>query len=192
MNHDAPIINEAYCSYVRALRRLHELEIAGQQQSPEAADLESALEAAWEPLTPEQRESVAGLGSDLNWIRRGLPPRGVQKEQITDSDRESLAQAIATGSPHEALRRLRHCAAVIPATELAYLRGNAWLRLEEYETALLFYRHAKKLTPGDRDFAFIEFYCLSFVDPTAAFERAKAILGAEGRQAVAGPATSPT
>ncbi|HUY89252.1 MAG TPA: hypothetical protein VMV10_10995 [Pirellulales bacterium] len=167
MSHDAPVINEAYRIYVRILRRLHQLEVAGQAQSPEAAELESQLEDAWEPLTSDQRESVAGLGSDLNWIRRGLPPRGTPKEKVQSEDLKAVQRAIQANRPREVLWRLRHCAAAMPQAELARLRGDAWAKLGEHETALLFFEHATRLDPTTGSLASIALDAIGKADPQA-------------------------
>lgn len=145
MSTDAPIINEAFRNYARILRRLHQLEVAGQAGSPEAAELETQLEDAWAPLTSEQRESVAGLGSDLNWIRRGLPPRGTPKAKVQPEDLRALDRALRANRPHEVLCRLRQCAAVLPPADLARHRGDAWAQLGEHETAAIFFEHASRL-----------------------------------------------
>ena len=74
MSHFNPTLNNQYRHYAELLLDHHRFLIERNDDSVEAVAAE--LTAPWDELDATQRRSLAGLGSDLNWVRRDLePPR---------------------------------------------------------------------------------------------------------------------
>lgn len=168
--------DSAYRDYVRMLRELHQLWVDGREESAEAEALCNQMDAAWEGLNSEMKETVGGLASDLNWIRRG-PVAGEQPEEdVLREARPALASARQAGDWHGTLRHLRRCAPYLPQANVAFLRGRAWSELGDEAIALLFFEHARRLDPRNGNLALVALASLSKVDPTLAQRRASEVL----------------
>jgi tetratricopeptide (TPR) repeat protein len=176
------LVDERYEEYVRLLRQLHQLWIEEQGESPQADALRDQMDVSWEKLTPEQREIIGGLASDLNCIRRGPVPSGKSEEEVKREDEPALRLALKSKDWHATLTHLRRCAPYRRAEEVAYLRGRAWSELGDHETALLFFERAKELRPQNGNFAFVTLECLNRVDPERALQHCGEVLSDDTRR----------
>ncbi|HJT33442.1 MAG TPA: hypothetical protein VJ783_15470 [Pirellulales bacterium] len=101
----------------------------------------------WDELDSAQKQSLSGLGSDLNWIRRrGQPaPRAKLADQVTDAEIERVVRACDIGDWNGLLHDLRICGARLPAAEIARLRATAWQELGFAKLSKLFASFATEL-----------------------------------------------
>jgi tetratricopeptide (TPR) repeat protein len=176
MNAPEPLLNEAYREYVRLLRRLHQLFVESKEESAEAEELYDRMDAAWRTLSQEQEDSIGGLIADLNCVRRGPVPSQKSSSVVFGQTFPALVKAKQSDDWHEVLKELRPLAPFLPPAGLAYMRGRAWSELEDYETALLFFKHAEKIDPNNGKYAYAALECLARVDAEQAAHRAHEIL----------------
>src|SRR5437879_1996397 len=108
MSADQPTLDEPYRRYTQLLLRHHHLLSEGKEAAAETEVVEEEMTRLWERLAEAQRRSLSGLGSDLNWIRRGCrpPPKGRRPEEVAPQDCEALVQARAENDWHGVLHQL--------------------------------------------------------------------------------------
>jgi hypothetical protein len=140
MNAIAPNVNESYNRYVGLLLQHHRHLSHGTDESDAAMVVEDAMTELWECLDPAQRESLAGLSSDLNWVRwRGmLAPSGRRPEEIAPAVFRALHDAQTGAHWHQMLHLLRLCAPAAASDQLACLRALAWFELGQPLVAGIF------------------------------------------------------
>lgn len=123
-----PTMNDAYHEYAGLLLRRHRLLEDSKDESPETEAVEERLTALWAGFDETQRQSLNGIASDLNWVRRhGQPaPKARRPEEVTGSEEKQLQRAEKGGDWHTALHLLRVCAPKLDdAAELARRRARA-------------------------------------------------------------------
>ena len=147
-------IDRPFAEYVSLLRRLHRLFTDGKGDSAEADALRDEMDVPWHELTEEERGIVSGLAADLNSIRRGAVSSGKSREELLQENEPALARAYRAGEWYEVLKHLRRLAGVKKPAEVSYLRGRAWSKLLDDETALLFFQHAFVLEPKNGTIAY--------------------------------------
>lgn len=142
-----PILDENFREYVDIQLRRHSLILEGRTESAELQSLEDRMDALWEGLDENQRRSVRGMSSDLNWIlRKGEPPaKGRPASEVTQEEQEELLTAQGLHEWHAVLHYLRICAATIPPARLAYFRGMAYWNIELPKYSTCFYKLAADL-----------------------------------------------
>ena len=150
MSANVPTLDDRYRRYAELLLQYHRLLSEGKDEAAETEAVEEEMAGLWEGLDEAQRRSLAGLGSDLIWVRRGcqLPPKGRRPEEVTSEDLQALAQAEAQNDWHGLLHYLRLCSPRIPPARLASLRASAWAALQFPELASLFSDLAAVLATG--------------------------------------------
>ena len=128
MTFSRPTIDSSYRAYADLLLRRHRLLGQGKDKGEEIAEVEDGLSALWEDLDEAQRQSLNGMGSDLNWARRrGTPaPMARKAHDVREADREALTAAIEAKDAHAVLFWLRCCASSMPLAELAERRQQAY------------------------------------------------------------------
>src|SRR6266852_7963618 len=92
-----PTMDAAFRESAELELRCHHLLLDGKENDPEILAAEDRMTALWEKLDENQRRSLNGMGSDLNWVRRKgePPPRGRQKpEDVTSIEQQELAAAM--------------------------------------------------------------------------------------------------
>jgi hypothetical protein len=127
-----PKIDAVFREYADLQLRRHDLLVAGKDDAPELAQAEDRMDNLWEQLDADQRQSLNGMASDLNWLRRnGEPPPKGRKlpEEVSEAERQELLTALASKDWHQVLHLLRVCALTLTATNLALLRGKAYIAL---------------------------------------------------------------
>src|SRR5947209_7469104 len=127
----SPTVDNLYRRYADLLLQHHRLLSEGKAADAEIEKLEEEMTRLWDRLDATQRQSLSGLGSDLNWVRRQchLAPRGRRPEDVTKQDFDFLAKAGKDGDWHSLLHYLRLCAPRTSPFQLAYLRASAWAGL---------------------------------------------------------------
>jgi tetratricopeptide (TPR) repeat protein len=170
-----PSMNADFREYAALLLRRHRLLIVGQEDDPAMDGVEDRMTALWENLDETQRQSVRGMSSDLNWIRRNgrSAPKGRQTGDVTPEDRQALLKAKLENEWHAILHYLRLCASVMSPVNLAYLRGQAYqaIGLKGYSTA--FYDQAVEFEPGNGSMRVIAMRAADREDPENALQRAR-------------------
>jgi hypothetical protein len=128
MAHLNPTVDATYRSFADLLLRRHRLLVEGNSDSPELDELEDDLTALWEKLDENQRQSLNGMGSDLNWARRrgAAAPKARKAEDVSEADRANLATAEAARDPHAVLHWLRACSSALEFKDLAQRRRRAY------------------------------------------------------------------
>lgn len=118
--------------------------------SQEAEHLANELEFLWEKLPAAHKASLAGLGSDLNWVRRGRPIKAPTTSYSLEKHVQ-LKQAAVESSWHEVLSLARDLSfAEAPKevlVEIFELRSKAWLALGYPNLAHIFYGYSCRLDP---------------------------------------------
>jgi hypothetical protein len=171
-----PILTQEFRKYLALLLDYHRVLVRGDDETPEAEDLRGEMEGLWEELSDPQRQSSAGLASDLNWVRRGLAPRAPRKEDVTRSDLQATVDALRGERWHDLLSHLRTSAAAIDPVHVASMRGRVWMRFAEPALALVFLAKARELDPKNGTLAFLALQCLQESDPQRALSRSVEIL----------------
>ncbi len=136
----APTVNEVYREYADLLLRHHRRLAEGEPTADETIEVEDEMTELWEQLDPIQRKSLSGLGSDLNWVRRGglAAPLAPKPEDVTTEAWKALDEASNASNWHTLLHQLRLCGPAIPANDLARLRAEIWSKLGEPQIARVF------------------------------------------------------
>jgi hypothetical protein len=145
-----PTVSPAFRDYADLQLRRHYLLLEGKENAPETAALEDRMDELWEKLDEDQRGSLNGMASDLNWVRRkGEPPPMGRKtpEEVTTVERQELVAAKGSKEWHRFLHYLRVCAPTIPLVNLAHLRGSAYDALGFPAYASVFFRQAAEFDP---------------------------------------------
>jgi hypothetical protein len=137
------ILSSNYVAVVRAIRELHQLNLAGLNESPEADAVRDAADSAWAALTESERQRASGLSEDLYSISD--PPReSPAGSQFQTSFNEAL-EARRRGEWDRALQLLREANGCAAPALVSDLRGAIWLEAGDAETAALFFEHARAL-----------------------------------------------
>jgi hypothetical protein len=135
-----PAVDVAYRNFAELLLRRHFLMRQARQDDPQVDEIEDSLSELWEKLDEDQRQSLNGAGSDLNWASRhgAPPPKGRRAEDVTAEDKRLLAEAGAARDWHAVLHYLRVCAADLPVEELGRKRFAAYSGVGLHEVAKVF------------------------------------------------------
>jgi len=128
MTPSSPTVDSTYRSFAELLLRRHRLLSDESSDDAEIDALEDRMTALWEKLDESQRQSLNGLGSDLNWARRrgAAAPKARKAEEVSDTDRANLAAAEAAKDPHTTLHWLRVCSPAMELKDLAQRRRRAY------------------------------------------------------------------
>ena len=165
-------MNPNYLAMVRGTRELHQLLIAGKDDSPEADAIRDATDGPWQALSEVERNRVRSLSEDLYSLVE--PPPSAQP--MTPQAQAKLLEAFEArqrGDWDRALDLLRRWRAHIDPSLVSYLRGSIWLEAGDPETAALFYGHAYKLEPTNGNYQAMALYSLNIADPAAALKEAE-------------------
>jgi hypothetical protein len=141
MNAFTPTMNEVYLEYAERLLRHHQLLSEGLESAEETTQVEDEMTELWDRLDTIQRRSLSGLGSDLNWIRRGGTPAplGPRAGVLSPEDRRAIDEARDNSDWHRLLHQLRVCVPSIAAIDLADLRAAIWSKLGQPQIARIFH-----------------------------------------------------
>ncbi|HSK00117.1 MAG TPA: hypothetical protein VK932_02705 [Kofleriaceae bacterium] len=127
----------AYCRYEALLKRLHDLNLEGKLDSPEAELVREDMEEPWSRLSAAEKAQLAGLSSDLYSFSG--------EEVVRSSDLDPSALATRVRAAHESrdwsglLEALRFTHQYLPAEAVAYMRGCCWQQLGRPEAAFWFF-----------------------------------------------------
>jgi tetratricopeptide (TPR) repeat protein len=164
-----------YRAYVRGVRELHQLSVAGKEDSPEADAIRDATDGPWEALSEVERERVGNLSEDLYSLVEPPPAAQPMNPQAQAKLNEAF-EARERGEWDRALELLRRLTPFLAPDVISFFRGRIWLDAGDPETAVLFLEYASRLQPDDGNYLAIFLYALEKVNPTAAQERARQIL----------------
>lgn len=143
-------LDALYREYAGILLRRHVLLVAGKAEGDEADALEDELSAVWEALDEPRRQSLKGVGSDLNWVRRdGAPaPKGRRAEEVDSQEMERLAVVEAARDWPATLHFLRLYAPLLPQHDLARRRQRAYEGAGLPDLARVFGAFADRIAPA--------------------------------------------
>ena len=149
MTHSSPTVDSTYRSFAELLLRRHRLLADETSDSTEIDALEDRMTALWEKLDESQRQSLNGLGSDLNWARRrgAAAPKARKAEEVSETDRANLAAAEAAQDPHAILHWLRVCSPAMEPKDLALRRRRAYTWAGLPQVADIIGKALEKRTP---------------------------------------------
>lgn len=145
-----PKADAGFVEYADSCLRHHQLLMEGKEASPEIAEIEDRMEELWLQLDEIQRQSLNGISSDLNWIRREgePPPRGrTSPTEVCLHDQEELSAAMKSKDWHRVLHYLRLCAPAFESASLARERSVAYEFIGLPSYAKLFKAKAIEFAP---------------------------------------------
>ena len=139
------VMSPDYVAYVRGIRELHRLTMAGKDESPEAEAVRDMMDGPWEGLTKPERDRIGGLSEDQFSISD--PPTGepLPMNSQAQSKLNDVYEARMRGEWDRALELLRRWGKYVSPALLSYWRGLIWFDAGDLDTAVLFLEHATKL-----------------------------------------------
>ena len=145
-------LSHTYFLLGKLQRQLHELIRDGKDESDEGEALRDTMDEPWYAMSDFERDLSRGLGADLNALLPDCPAR-----PVTISHQEfstQFAEAQAHGDWVTALDLLRTNAHFVEPAYLSYLRGIFWARLEDFESALVFFENAVQQKEPKPEYAY--------------------------------------
>lgn len=143
----------AFSRYEALLKRLHDLNLEGKLDAPEADVVREDMEEPWSRLTAVDKALLAGLSSDLYSFS------GEEVVRASDLDPSALMARARTAYENRdwsgLLEALRLTHQYFPAEVVAYMRGRCWQQLGRPEAASWFFDQSHKLAPDNRNYAFM-------------------------------------
>jgi tetratricopeptide (TPR) repeat protein len=164
-----------YLQSVRGLHKLHELDLAGKAESPEADAVRASLEEPWSLLSEVERRRITGLSEDLfsiNGPNDDPLPMNPQAQKNIDEFYEHRR----LGDWDRALDILRRWGNYIEHSLLSYARGSVWLGAGDYRTATLFFEEAARSDKENANYKWFYLFALEEAAPAKALEVAQRIL----------------
>lgn len=174
-----PKMDAAFREFAELELLRHYLLLQGQENSSETLEAEGRMEALWENLDETQRQSLKGIASDLNWVRRkGEPPPKGRKEpgDVPATDQQELITAIGSKEWMKILHYARLCAPLFPVPTLAQLRGKVFEDLGLPAYTDVFCELAADLDPANADIGLKALSSFMQTDPAKAIRRSEEIL----------------
>jgi tetratricopeptide (TPR) repeat protein len=168
-------MNPNYLAVVRGVRELHQLSVAGKEDSSDADAIRDVTDHPWEALSEVERNRVRNLSEDLYALVEP-PPAARPMNPQAQAKLTEIVEARQRGEWDRALDLVRRWRACIDPAFVSYLRGTIWLEAGDPGTAALFYEHAVKLQPDNDNYQAMLLDALNLVDPIAAGIRAEEIL----------------
>jgi hypothetical protein len=135
----------AYSREEALIKRLHDLNLEGKLDGPEAEFVREDMEEPWSRLSATDKALLAGLSSDFYSFS------GEEVVRASELDESELGTRVRAA--HESrdwsglLEALRFTHQYLPAEIVAYMRGRCWQQLGRLEAALWFFEHAHRLAP---------------------------------------------
>jgi len=165
-------------AYASVLLRHHLLLSKGKDEGPEIEQVADQFADLWPQLDDDQKRRARGLSSDLNWVRRGgvQAPKAKTREQVTPEELREFYQLNEAQDFERLLPALRVCAAVIPPTFVAFVRGNCYSHLGLDSIGNLFLRTAIMLGTHESMLSRVAFDALVTLSQPDAFELSNQII----------------
>jgi len=132
----------SYQAEMSALLRMHQLSLAGKDESDEADLVRESAYDYWHDLSKVEKDRLTGLSKDLYEISDGP---GDPPEPMNPQARAKLVEVYEArehGDWDRALELLRRWGKHIPPALISYLRGTIWRSAGEPATAAVFFGHA--------------------------------------------------
>src|SRR6266702_1413070 len=169
-------MSPSFMAAARAVRDLHRLTMAGQDESPEADAIRDVSDSSWHALAEAEQKRIAGLSEDLYSISD--PPTGCNGAMNPQAQARlnDAYEARQRGDWDRALELLRRWGKHLSPALVSFLRGAIWREAGDPETAVLFFQHAAGLEPHNGKFLMDFLTALDAADPTEARRRADEIV----------------
>ncbi len=143
----------AYSRYEALIKRLHDLNLEGKLDGPEAELVREDMEEPWARLSAADKALLAGLSSDLYSFS------GEESVRASEVGESELKSRVLTAHENRdwlgLLEALRLTHQYFPAAVVAYLRGRCWQQLGRPEVAFWFLDRAHALAPANRNYAYM-------------------------------------
>ena len=168
--------SQSYLQSILGLHRLHQLTVAGNDDSPEADAIRDSLDRPWYELSETEKRRIEGLSADLYSITdpsKDLLPSNPQVQRKL----HEASEAYHLGKWDLALEILRRWGSHVDPALLSFLRGTIWEKAGDNATAVLFFEHAAGLAPDLFKATYL--YHLQDADPDAALKLGREVLDAE-------------
>lgn len=166
----------SYQATMSGLLRMHQLSLAGQEESEAADVVREAMCEPWEGLSKVEKERFTGLSKDLYEISDG---RVQPSEPMNPQAQGKLVEAYEArgrGDWDKALDLLRQWGKHIPPALVSYVRGTIWQGAGEPAAAAAFFEHASRLEPANQNYEAVLLHALKASDPATAVSRAELVL----------------
>jgi tetratricopeptide (TPR) repeat protein len=135
----------AFQESVELLLRLHQLTLAGKDESKEADDIRDEMAVPWHAMSEAERRTVRELSADLYTIAD--PPKGTEAHEWSEF-RVQINEALDQERYAEALSLLRRNPAHLDFSAGAFLRGICWSGMGLDSAAAEFFLDAERRQPG--------------------------------------------
>ena len=132
-------------SYARLLLRLHELSLAGREESPEADALRDEMTWHWYRMSAREQDLLTGLSADLNDLEAG-GARSVDASPDEVADYRARARVVyESGDGQQMLEFLRKpYPKSLPAGAVPFLQARVWQKLGYSQVAIVFIRETAR------------------------------------------------
>ena len=167
MSPRALIMSSNYRDYVRGVHALHQLSVAGKEDSAEADAIRDATDRPWE-TSRKSNANGSVTSRKIFFARRSASAAEPMNPQCRRSTRGLEARQRSEWD--KALDLLRHWRAEFDPALVSYLRGSIWLEAGDPETAALFFQHAFKLNRVTEIITRCSSMRLNITDPAATRE----------------------
>jgi tetratricopeptide (TPR) repeat protein len=168
----------SYQSELSALLRMHQLSLAGKEESEEADSVRESAYDYWDDLSKLEKDRLTGLSKDLYEISDGPAQAPELMNPQAQGKLVGAYEARERGDWDKALELLRRWGKYIPAALVSYLRGTIWRSAGEPAVAKVFFEHVSHLEPENENYQAVLLHTLKVADPVAAATRAEAVLQA--------------
>lgn len=153
----------AVAAYMRSIIRLHELDLQGRDDSPEADEVRDSADWAWPILKRADIERLRWFSQDLFMLGKGEPGEATATVPITAELQNEYGGAKSRSDWVAVLHVLRKLPANYPHASRAFIFGLAWMQVLGPEAALPFLQDAVRLNPGDLQFKIVLMSCLAVI-----------------------------
>lgn len=153
---DLSTSRDGFRRYIDLLGQLHRLMANGREDSAEADAVRDLMDKPWRYLDETMIARARGLSADLYTLDGG--PRRTRPPPPTDASRSVARQLVAAkekGDHDEVLRLLREGAPYLAPGVVAYLRGSIWLNFGIPSIAVLFFGHAWRVAPENKNYGWL-------------------------------------
>ena len=137
-------ISQNYRQVLEGYLRLHQLTVAGRDESPEADAVRDSLDLPWRLLTEADREQVQGLSADLFEINDPIEAAHLEMSPEAQHHLAEAVEAKQRGEWDRALALLRRWKKHLTPAILSKLRAEIWSAAGHPDVGAVFLEHAGK------------------------------------------------
>jgi tetratricopeptide (TPR) repeat protein len=163
----------------RLMLRLHELMVAGKDESEDGQQVRDEMDYPWYQLSQEEQDVIGGLSADLYTI--GEDQRSPSADDVSSAVVQEVTDLYDRKNWSGLLDFMREKQASLPRADVAYYRGICWQHLRQPAIFAEFLTEAVRLAPNNRAFDALRMHALVQSEQLdRALERAREIAESEG------------